>query len=271
MEVPDAPQRPAPKRWPIALLVAFLTGLAGAVIVVPVTEWAMNAHRVSNFEGARGYAIVFIWVPLAFIAGFVTGFIVGLRIKRTGFAGYVMKQGIAVAAIAALIGAVGGLSYPAADRAPLIDGKPLAVDIEVRVPAKGRSVAQLQAEDFTVALIAAGSDRNYSDVRWSEARQEGDFIVVPAWSRLLARNANREITAGVRDENRQIFNVRLHASPKQIAETWSEWAGPTQRFDGSKPAAEDEYLVRYRVRFATEYSPTPFPTATPAEPPPESS
>ncbi|MDQ6939930.1 MAG: outer membrane protein transport protein [Verrucomicrobiota bacterium] len=49
------------------------------------------------------------------------------------------------------------------------------------------------------------------------------------------------------------------ASPG-IDETWSEWEPPRERFDGSKPATGDQYQVRYRVRFAGEYSPTPRPT-----------
>ncbi|MDQ6622058.1 MAG: hypothetical protein M3Y86_01050, partial [Verrucomicrobiota bacterium] len=61
-------------------------------------------------------------------------------------------------------------------------------------------------------------------------------------------------------ENRQIFNVLLPASPKKVGDDWSEWTAPTQRFDGSKPAPADQYLVRYRVRFGDEYSPTPPPT-----------
>ena len=224
----------------------------------------MDAHHVSNFEGARGYAVVCIWIPLGFIVGSVTGFVVGLTMKRTGVAGFFLKQAVALLAIAVLIGGVGGLSYAAADHPPLIDGNGLALEIETRVPAKGRSLADLQAQDFDVALVASASDRNYSDMRWSEATQADNFITVPAWAVLNSRSANREITAGVKEENRQIFNVLLPPSPKQVDERWSEWAGPRQRFDGSKPAPEDEYQVRYRVRFARDYEPTPAPTPTPS-------
>lgn len=264
MESANATVAPRPKRWPVALLVAFFTGCAGAVIIVPVSEWAMKAHHVSNFEGARGYAVACIWLPLGFISGCVAGFTLGLTIKRTGFAGFLLKQGLSIAVIAALIGAIGGLSYAMADHPPLIDGKALALDIEVRVPAKGRSIADLQAQDFTVALVVSASDRHYSDMRWAEATQTDDFITVPAWARLNSRNANREITAGFKDENRQAFNVLLPATPTTIDDAWSEWSPAGARFDGSKPAAEDQYLVRYRVRFDGEYLPTPTPTETPS-------
>jgi hypothetical protein len=147
-----------------------------------------------------------------------------------------------------------------ADHPPLIDDKRLALDIEVRVPAKGRTIEQLWAEEFDCALTVSASDSSYCDMRWSDAKMDGEFIIVRAWASLNSRNANREITAGVKDESRQRSNVMLYASPRKVDEAWSEWAPSFQRFDGSKPAPPDQYQVRYRVRFDSEYSPTPTPT-----------
>ena len=219
----------------------------------------MQEHHVSNMEGGRGYAMICLWIPLAFFVGGIVGFVVSFQIKRVGFVGNLLKQGIAIALIVLLVGIGAGIGYATADHPPLVDGKNLALQIEVRVPAKGRSIEDLQKADFGVALVVSASDRSYSDMRWAEATQSNEFIIAPAWADLNSRNAGREITAGVKDESRQIFNVMRRASPG-IDETWSEWETPRQRFDGSKPAPEDQYQARYRVRFAGEYSPTPRPT-----------
>jgi hypothetical protein len=80
---------------------------------------------------------------------------------------------------------------------------------------------------------------------------------------------------GIEGENRQIFDVARAASPKAIDDTWTEWLPPRSLFDGAKPSAEHQYFVRYRVRFETEYSPTPHPSfdteisPSPDEPTPE--
>lgn len=265
-----------PRRWPVALLVAFLNAVAGAVLAMPVSDWAMQAHHVSSFEGERGYAVVFLFAPLGFFVGGVVGFVTALLLPGSGFVGYVKRQAVALAAIAAIVFAGGGWGYATADHPPLVEGKALALEIEVRVPAKGRAVEQLKTEDFSVALVVSSSDRSYSDMRWADAAAAGEFITVPAWAPLRSRNVVREITAGVKEENRQIFNVALPASPK-IGEAWSEWTPPRARFDGTKPTPEDQYQVRYRVRFEEEYSPTPRPDwpqpeATPdAETTPETS
>ena len=264
---PPATQSHKERRWPIGLLVGFITAMIAVVAVVPIADWGMREHHVSNMEGGRGFAMVFCWMPLAFGVAFLTGFIVSLTTSGSGFVGYLKRQGISLAVIAVLFAIGAALSYASADHPPLIDDKTLALEIEVRVPAKGRSVEQLREQNFDVALVVSASDRNYSDVRWSEARSEGEFLVVPAWAPLNSRNAGREITAGVDGENRQIFNVMRTASPKTIDETWSEWTGPKQRFDGSMPAAEDAYQVRYRVRYEADYSPTPHPmTVQPGTP-----
>ena len=245
-----------PKRWPVALLVGLVTAIASAIICVPIADWAMEALHVSNMEGGRGYAMVCLWIPLSIIVGFAVGFVVSFLVKRGGFAGYAIRQGLALLIITALIAGVGGFAYSTADHPPLIDRKNLALDIEVRVPSKGRSIDELKAAGFSVALVVSASDRDYSDLRWGEATRTDEYITVPAWASLNSRDAGREITAGIEGENRQIFNVMLTASPKKVDE-WSEWAPARERFDRSKPSPEDLYFVRYRVRFATEYSPTP--------------
>jgi hypothetical protein len=221
----------------------------------------MSAHDVSNFEGGSACAMICLWMPLGGVAGFVCGFVMAFVVNGHGFAGFAKRQGIALVVAAALIGGTGLLVYASADHPPMIGGERISLEMEVRVPAKGRTVEQLRAEDFDVALVVSASDRNYSDMRWSDARIEAQFVVVPAWTTLNARNARRQITTGRRGESRQIFEVTLPAAPRQIEDEWSEWKAPTQLLDGNKPAPEDECFVRYRVRYTAEYSPTPPPPA----------
>ena len=75
-----------------------------------------------------------------------------------------------------LVAATAGIGYATADHAPLIDNQELALDIEVKVPAKGRSIEQLKEQDFSVALLA-DRDARYADMRWSDTVNNGDTIV----------------------------------------------------------------------------------------------
>ncbi len=267
---PPAVRAATPKRWPLALLVGVVTGLAGACFAVPVSDWAMEAHRVSNMEGGRAYAAVGIFAPLGFLVGGIIGFGLSLWISGNGFIGYLKRQGISLVAMSAVVLAVGGFGYVSADHPPLVDGRPLALEIEVRVPARQRTIEQLKAEEFSIALVVSDSDRGYSDMRWAEATATGEFITLPAWAILRSRSAGREITAGLVDENRQIFVVTLPPVPG-VSDSWSEWKPPRALFDGSMPTPEDQSYVRYRVRFLDEYTPTPrpdWPAAATPEPSP---
>ena len=120
----------------------------------------MKMHNVSAMEGGRGCAVISLWMPLTFLAGFIGGFFVTLGIKRTGFAGYLICQGAALALVAILLGAAAGIGYATADHPPLIDGQNLALEIEVQVPAQGRSIEELRAVEFEVALVVSVSDRS---------------------------------------------------------------------------------------------------------------
>lgn len=249
--------------WALALLIGFLSGIAGAILAIPVSDWAMKWHHVSSMEGGRACAAVGIWAPLAFIVSLVVGTVISRLIRGSGFGGFALRLVLALIASAALVLAGGGIGYATADHPPLLNGANLALEIEARVPAKGRTIADLQQADFRIALVVSASDRSYSDLRWSEARMENGFIIVPAWAPLRSRNAGRDIVVGMKDQDDQVFSVVLPASPKQIDESWPEWAGPRQRVDGRKPAPEDQGHGRYRVRLRSEYSPTPTPGSEP--------
>lgn len=248
------------RRWPMGLLVGLITAIFSACAITPIADWVTTLHHVSNMEGGRGCLIVAVWIPAGALLGFVAGFVSTLLVRRTGFVGYIIPQAIAMGACLIVLGAVAGIGYATVDHPPLIEGKALALEIEVQAPTKARTPEELKAADFRVALTVTNSDRAYSDLRWADARTSNGKLIIPAWSNLNSRNPGREITVGANGEDRQIFSVMLPASPK-LSDQWSEWAPPRETFSGKPAAPADQYHVRYRVRFATEYSPTPTPEA----------
>jgi hypothetical protein len=252
------------RRWPMALLVGVITAILSACAITPIADWITTMHHVSNMEGGRGCLIIIVWIPLGALLGIVVGFITTLLVRQSGFLGYVIPQAIAIGVCMIVLGAVAGIGYASADHPPLIEGKELALDIQVQTPANGRSIEQLKAADFSVALTVSASDRAYADLRWSDAVESEGKIIVPAWARLNSRNAGREITVGAQGEDRQIFTVMLTASPKKTTDEWSAWETPRETFSGKKTEPNEQYRVRYRVRFAEEYSPTP-PPSSPVE------
>jgi hypothetical protein len=87
-------------------------------------------YHVSNFEGGRGMLIFFALAPL----GFTIGLVVGLRSRGAGFGGFAKAQGIALGIAIGLAAVVSGILYLAADHRPKLDGKPLALEFELKIP-----------------------------------------------------------------------------------------------------------------------------------------
>jgi hypothetical protein len=215
----------------------------------------MKIHHASHFEGSSDAGVAFIWMPLAAIIGFVVGFGISFSTRRRGFPGYAYRQGIALLTIAGLIALGGGITYATADhpRAPTIDGKQLALQIELRVPANARTIEQLQAVGFNARVDA---ERDYyvpdSSPLWSQAVRTDEFITVPMWATLHSETTKREIAAWDAHESWHTFKVAVPASPQKIDEQWSNWIVSFSPATENKQRQVEECHARYRVRFAAE-------------------
>ena len=241
-------------RWPVALAVAFVNGIAGALLCLPVALWGMKIHHASHFEGSSDFGVVFVWMPLAAIIGFLVGFGLSFSTRRRGFPGYAYRQGIALLAIAGLIAVGGGLTYATAVRphVPTIDGKPLALQIELRVPANGRTIEQLRATGFDARVDEDPDDASNASPLWSQAVRTDEFITVPMWENLHSITKKRQIPAWDAHESYHYFKVAVPASPQKIDEAWSDWIVSVLPANENNETQVMECHARYRVRFAAD-------------------
>lgn len=117
-----------------AIVISFLTAIAGTVLSVVASEYLTELYHVSDFEGGRGMLIFFALAPLGLIVGFIIGLVVALRSRGTGFGGFARALGIALGIAIGLAAVVSGILYLAADHPPKLDGKPLALEFELKIP-----------------------------------------------------------------------------------------------------------------------------------------
>lgn len=116
------------------IAIAFLTAIAGGILSVVASLYLTELYHVSNFEGGRWMLIFFALAPLGLIVGFLIGLVVALRSRENGFGGFVRAQGIALGIALGLAAIVSGVLYFAADHPPKLDGKPLALEFELKIP-----------------------------------------------------------------------------------------------------------------------------------------
>jgi hypothetical protein len=243
-----------PWRGPVALLVALVNGLAGALLCLPVALWGMKIHHASHFEGSSDFGVAFIWMPLAAIIGFLVGFGISFSTRRRGFPGYAYRQGIALVAIAGLIALGGGIAYATADhpRAPTIDRKQLALEIELRIPANGRTIEQLQAIGFSARVDADHDYNPDSSLLWTRAVRTDEFLTVPMWAALHSETQTREIAVWDANDSWHTFKVTAPASPQKIDDQWSDWIVSVSDPVPNEHRQVMECHARYRVRFAAD-------------------
>ena len=98
-----------------AFAIALITALAGAFLAIFASDYLTRLYRVSDMEGQRGTAVVFLFAPLGLIVGFAIGLIVSLRSRRPGFAGFLFAQGLSILSTIALTAAVSGFAWLGAD------------------------------------------------------------------------------------------------------------------------------------------------------------
>src|ERR1700732_830545 len=118
---------PSPRRLHPALsvVVGSITSIVGCILAFPVGNYLTKLMHVPDFEGQRGYALIFICAPLGLAVGFLIGLIVALRTRRAGLAGLGAAQGLSILVTCVVAGLLFVVPYLLSDKPPRIDHKRL--------------------------------------------------------------------------------------------------------------------------------------------------
>ena len=108
--------------------------LAGGAIALPLSDWLTDLYHVSNFEGQRGYAVIFVFLPIGLLTGFGAGLVAAIKIKRRGGKGFFETLAMGLALILVIAIFTGATLYALADKPPRINGHPLVLEFEARIP-----------------------------------------------------------------------------------------------------------------------------------------
>lgn len=235
----------------MAWLVCFICGVAGAVLAAFLGDWITGVYRMSNFEGGRGYFVLFALIPLGFLGGLVIG---ALTVWRIGPTGYLRMQGLALLLTAAACCVVAVVAFLLADHPPRIRGSRLVLEFELRLPQTFQPIEGRDQGGINVALGEPPADvvPAYPDL--GSARRGADgALVVPGQVALLAHSSQRFLQGnfGLADGYYSFtFELALAASPSPADETWSRWIADQDT--GGASAAEkrpqQRPMLRYRVQ-----------------------
>lgn len=224
------------------LVGAVLGALVGILIMTPITAML----GVSNFEGARGIAIVWLGGPIGGLAGLLLGLWLVLRFHG-GYSGWIAIGSRSVLIIAAMIAATAaGIWLKLATDGTLNRNaaKPQAI-VQIRLPPGSEAkVRGLQAEltsdrEVTEALV----DR--------KVRMDGGQPTVSAIVELRYRTSNRLLSLKLPDGTAQIFALKIAGTPVHH-DSYGAWqAADFVAGSGEQPrkaTGSEGFQIRYRVR-----------------------
>lgn len=235
-------------RWFSAGFVGVLCAALGGLLAAWFGEMATRAHGVSNFEGGRGYLVVFLIIPAGLVAGLVIGILAGAGLGRNGGMDFFKALGTGLLATAAVGGAAGGLALLSAPRVPTLGGRTLTLEFEIRLPAGKTLPDSLQEAGFTASMYSTSKDNRFATVDFEQVGLREGRLTIPGHADLLTEVGGRTVLAGLNFEESQVFHLPLAGKPAAADEAWSDWVRADQytRLE-PKLLPADAWEIRYRV------------------------
>jgi hypothetical protein len=182
------------------ILVAFITAVVGCVLALFAGDYITRLLHVSDFEGQRGYAVIFLCAPLGILFGLIVGLVVGICTKRPGFVGFLSAQVLSILIIAGIAGIFTGIIYLGSDKPPKIDGKRLTLDFELRVPPSAKIPEQPDGYSIRLSLYANNRQNRYAFIDWKSIRKDAEQITIPGNVELMTHSESRSLLASVGNE-----------------------------------------------------------------------
>ena len=233
--------------WKIGITVALLNGIVTALVTAPVADALMGMHGVSDFEGERGMALVFLFIPAGFFGGALLG-LVGARLMHASeWAQFGKAAGLSLALSQVTLFGVAGLDVLSVPRPPKLEGQRLALEIEVYVPLARITPRSREPGQIRLSLDAGDEDNRYAELDQSEFREEGGMLVVPAVAQLNSVSSRRIVSFHIEEHTWLAFDLTLPAKPSADDFAWTQPAPMREARRAGEASPASDVLLRYRV------------------------
>lgn len=232
--------------WKIAFAVALLTAIITALVTAPVADKMSKLHGVSDFEGARGMAIVFLFIPAGFVGGFLLGFLGTKLAHATEWAHFWKAAGISVLLGQVALFGISALSFLTMPRPLIVRDQGVAIEVEVKVPMTMITPRSREPNQMRMSLYAGDRDNSSVGLDTALYREEGDHLIVPATVPLRSQSSTRILSFHIEESVWLAFDFYLPPKPL-LNDAWSDYAPLRDARSTGSESQQAEVLLRYRV------------------------
>ena len=235
--------------WFASIGVGVLSAPIVGIVAGTATLLALDWLRVSLREGAAGFFIV----AMTLFATFV-GLVVGIMLARGVFITaptFGKSFGLTVGScfVISLVGL--GIAGLFADPPPRVDGRPLDLAFELRMPV-GVTVAydaQAAAQPYaTIIKLSNGESAGFHTLQLDQARVEDGRQIIPGLIAITTRTSRKMLNIYLDDARSLLFDLSFPGTPRPADFEWTPWREAAYKAGTSKPSSESAYAVRTVVR-----------------------
>lgn len=234
-------------RWPAAIGIGAVCAIVGCVLGFALGDVITRAYKVSDFEGGRGYAVVFLFVPAGMFLSLAIGIAVARASHGTGAGGFFKAQGIALLASAGTLGALSGIALLLADRAPKIGGKALQLEFEIRIPTDQPVPDDLKTASLTASFYENKDNNRFADLAFDKVTRDSGFVTVPGTAYIGGHSTYRMLSAYLGGGESHVFEIRISPGPVARDMEWSGWEKTRDPLGANESRTGERWQVRYRV------------------------
>jgi MFS family permease len=234
--------------WKIALTVALLTAVITAIVTAPVAEKMTKVHGMSDFEGGRGMAIAFLFIPAGFVGGLLLGLLGTKLVGAVEWSQFWKAAGLSIALGQVALWGISGLSLLGIPQPPLLDGQPLALEVEVMVPKTRITPRSLEPDQIRLSLYAGPKDNAYATIDRSRFQEVDSMLTVHALAPLNSKAYGRTFSFHIGEDTWLAFDLNeLPAKPTAAHFEWSEPSPLRDAKVAGQQSTLSDVLLRYRV------------------------
>ena len=207
--------------WKISIVVALLTTIITAGVTAPVSDHVTKKMGVSNFEGGRGYAVMFL-ILAALIGGLIIGLVTTGVVGAVEWGHFWKAQGYSLLVSNGAVFAIAGLCLLSVPKQLLMDGELVALEAEIFVPDDLGPTGRPDEKNIHMSLYAGKDDNHYVDIDTTRLRHEAGMLVIPVEADLNTVAPFRMLSLTVNDSIGYTLDMPLQPAPRKEDLAWTE-------------------------------------------------